>query len=132
MQIPENFFTTEYLFSTTAPSNMSQFFLIFGIFVLLTAIGTILIYNRKIHKPLKARLTNFFLTIGIVGLLISFFRYESIPYIGSRFMILVLITAAILWYLVITIYSVSKMPKEIRIKKSEDRYIQYLPRKKKH
>ncbi|PIP50936.1 hypothetical protein COX11_01390 [Candidatus Berkelbacteria bacterium CG23_combo_of_CG06-09_8_20_14_all_41_73] len=80
--------------------------------------------------PLKSRLFNFFLTIGILGVLFSFFRYESIPYIGVRFVMLLLLTFTIIWYLAITLYSITKMPKEVRLKKAQEKYLQYLPKKK--
>lgn len=74
---------------------------------------------------------NFFLTIGILGIFILFFQYEMIPYVGYRVMMLALVAVAVIWYFVITIYSLTKMPREIRIIKNHERYIQYLPKAKK-
>jgi ABC-type anion transport system duplicated permease subunit len=83
------------------------------------------------HKPLRARFYSLSLTVGILGVLVSMFRYESIAYIGSRLaMILVLLTAFV-WYISIAIYGLIKMPKEMRIQKNHERYLKYLPKKRK-
>jgi len=130
MNLPSNFFTTEYLFVATAPTNKKLFLVIFAVFVLFIIISVLLNYNRSIHPPLKSRLFNFFLTIGILGVLFSFLRYESIPYVGARFVMLLLFIFAFIWYLAITLYSMAKMPKEVRLKKAQEKYLQYLPKKK--
>lgn len=131
MELPENFFTTEYLFSTQAPTNKTSFLVLLGLYVLFIIVATLLAYNRKIHPPLRAKFFNFFLTIGIIGVFISLFRWESISYIGSRFVMLLLLIVAIIWYCLIAIYSITKMPREIKLRKNQDRYAQYLPKTKK-
>jgi len=130
MKLPQNFFTTDYLFSTQAPTNKVMFLLVLAIFVLFIIIATLLAYNKKIHPPLRAKFFNFLLTIGIIGVFVSLFRWESIPYIGSRFVMLLLLIIAIIWYCLIAIYSISKMPKEVRLRKNQERYVQYLPKAK--
>ena len=126
----QNYLTTEYLFSAVAPSNQKLFLILVGFFLLFIIISVFLGFNQSIHKGLKSRLFNFFLTIGILGLLISFFRYESIAYVGARVVMLTLFVATVIWYFVITIYSLTKMQSEIRIIKNHERYVQYLPKKK--
>jgi len=132
MQLPTNFFTTEYLFATTAPTNRNLFLALLAAFAVMIIISLLLSYNKKIHPPLRAKLFNFFLTLGILGILISFFRYESIPYVGIRLMMFLLIITAFIWYLIITIYGLTKMPKEVKLRKNQERYAQYLPKKKRH
>jgi len=107
-----------------------MFLLVLAIFVLFIIIATLLAYNKKIHPPLRAKFFNFLLTIGIIGVFVSLFRWESIPYIGSRFVMLLLLIIAIIWYCLIAIYSISKMPKEVRLRKNQERYVQYLPKAK--
>ena len=130
MQLPENFFTTDYLFATTTPTDKLRFLTVVGIFFLFIIVAILLAYNKKIHPQLRARLFNFFLTIGILGIVAAFFRYESIPYVGTRLVMLLVIMAAFVWYLFITIYSITKMPKEVRLRKNQERYVQYLPKQK--
>jgi len=126
----KNYLTTQYLFSTQAPSNQKLFLVVVGIFVLFIIASILFSYNQTIHKGLKNRLFNFFLTIGILGLIFSFFRYESTPFVGTRAFIIALGLVAVVWYFVITVYSLTKMPKEIRVIKNHERYVQYLPKKK--
>ena len=128
--IPKDFFTTDYLFATQVPTNQKLFLAVVGVFVLFIIISALIYYNQKIHKGLKVRLFNFFLTIGILGIVFSFFRYEAMPYIGSRVIILLLLLAAIIWYLIITFYTIAKMPGEVRVIKNHERYVQYLPKQK--
>jgi len=130
IMIPKDFFTTDYLFATQAPENQKLFLAVVGVFVLFIIISALIYYNQKIHKGLKVRLFNFFLTVGILGLIFSFFRFEAIPYIGARIIILLLLLAAIIWYLAITVYTIAKMPGEVRIIKNHERYVQYLPKQK--
>lgn len=135
MSFPENFLTSEYLFASTAPTNKNLFLTLLAAFAVMVIISILLSYNKRIHPPLRAKLFNFFLTIGILGVLFSFFRYESIPYVGTRLMMLLLLFAAFIWYLIITIYSITKMLKEVKLRKNQQRYAQYLPkarRKKLH
>ena len=128
--LPQDFFTTKYLFSINQPANMEWFLILLGVYVVFIIISILLGYNQTIHKGLRARLFNFFLTIGILGVVISFFRYESTPYVGTRIAMLLLLLATLIWYFVITIYSVTKMRHEVRAIKNHERYIQYLPKKK--
>lgn len=128
--IPKDFFTTDYLFATQAPANQKLFLAVVGVFVLFIIISALIYYNQNIHKGLKARLFNFFLTVGILGLVFSFFRYEAIPYIGARIVALLLLLATIIWYMVITVYTIAKMPGEVRVIKNHERYVQYLPKQK--
>ncbi|PIU24176.1 hypothetical protein COT12_02495 [Candidatus Berkelbacteria bacterium CG08_land_8_20_14_0_20_39_8] len=127
----KNYITTDYLFSYAAPQNQRLFLTAVGIFLLFIIISIFLGYNRSIHKGLRSRLFNFFLTIGILGVIVLFFRFESIPYVGSRIVIFALIVVAIIWYFAITIYSFGKMQVEIRAIKNHQRYVQYLPKSKK-
>jgi len=130
MEIPKNFFTADYLFSSAAPTNMTLFITIACAYFLFIILAVVLSFNKGLLRQFRTRLYNFFLTIGIVGVFISFFRYEKINYIGSRLAMLLLIICAAIWYLSITFYSVVKMPKEVRLQKNQERYQSYLPKKK--
>ncbi|MCX6812022.1 MAG: hypothetical protein NTW79_00140 [Candidatus Berkelbacteria bacterium] len=130
MQFPQNFLTTEYLFSAVRPADPKRFLIELGIFAIIIIIAIILGFNKKIHRGLKNRLYNFLLTIGILGVIILWFRWESINYLGNRFVEILLLLTIVIWYFAITAYAVFKMPREVRLRKSEDRYRYYLPKKK--
>jgi len=126
----KDFLSKEYLFSSEAPANQQLFLITVGIFLFFVIISAFISYSKKIHKGLKNRLFNFLLTTGLVGLIISFLRYESVAYIGTRFVMIVFLSVSVIWYFSVTFYSIFKMPKEINLIKNHQRYTQYLPKKK--
>jgi uncharacterized membrane protein YdcZ (DUF606 family) len=126
----KDFLTKEYLFSAEAPANQQLFLITVGIFLFFIVISIFLSYSKKIHKGLKNRLFNFLLTTGLLGLMISFLRFESVAYIGTRFVMIIFLSISIIWYFSVTSYSIFKMPKEINLIKNHQRYTQYLPKKK--
>jgi uncharacterized membrane protein YdcZ (DUF606 family) len=127
----QNYFTANYLFTVGTPENQRLFLVIVGIFILFIIASILLSFSQTIHKGLKDRLFNFFLTSGILGIIISFFRWELIPYVGDRVVMMTLFVAMIIWYFAITFYSLTKMQSEIRVIKNHQRYVQYLPKQKK-
>lgn len=128
--MPDNFFTTEYLFATVAPTNKITFFVLLGAYIVFIFLAYFTSTSKKMHKQLKAWVFNYFLTLGILGVIISFFRSQSIPYFGSRFAMLVIILMSIIWYFAIVFYILFKMPSEIKMAKNEEIYQKYLPKKK--
>jgi len=128
--MPKDFFTTSYLLSASAPTNMKLFYLIAGVFLLFILVGSLLPLYKSLHKGLKSRLFNYFLTFGIVGLILLFFQWQSIPYIGIRAILVTFLLLMLVWYFVIVFYILTKMQKEVRLAKNNERYIKYLPKKK--
>lgn len=70
------------------------------------------------------------LFIGISGLVMVFFRWQSIPYIGSRFALLVVALISLVWLLQILIYRFVSLPKQFRLKLEKEKLKKYLPREK--
>jgi uncharacterized membrane protein YdcZ (DUF606 family) len=128
--MPENLFTTEYLFATTAPTSKITFFVLLGVYVIYIVLAYLISISKKMHKQLKAWVFNYFLTLGIIGVLVSFFRSQSTPHIGTRFAMLVVVFTAIIWYFAIVGYTLAKMPREVKMAKNEEIYQKYLPKKK--
>lgn len=128
--MPDNFFTTEYLFATVAPTNKITFFVLLGAFVVFIVLAYLTSISKKMHKQLKAWVFNYFLTLGVAGVIVSFFRSQSIPYVGSRLAMLIIILIAIIWYFAIVFYTLFKMPSEVKMTKNEEIYQKYLPKKK--
>jgi len=124
-------FDSDYIFQTYPPAQGLYLYLviIFGIFVL----GAVAVWwiNRKnkniIYHRLLNSLFNLSLTIGVLGLVFIFFRYEQIPYLGSRFLFLLLLVVFIIWAGFIGWYRLMVMPKEIKTKLQKDKFEKYLP-----
>ena len=119
-----------FLFSDMSIGNSKTFLIILIAFFVLIVAGILTGMAKKMHRPLKSRFFNFFLTIGITGVILMFFRFESIPYIGSRFVLILWGLVALVWYFDIFFYSIFKMPKELKKVKSDEIYKKYLPKKR--
>jgi len=95
-------FTPTYIFNpepgyyfTSAP-----FFLIFfSVLVLLAIVTAFLAYKKRksVYRPLYAYLANWGLWVGLVGLLLVFFRLQGIPYFSMRALFAAWIIMAIVW-----------------------------------
>ena len=67
------------------------------------------------------------LIIGFFGLALIFFRFEAIPYLGSRLMLLILFLVFLIWGILIIYYWLRIMPREIKKKKEKENFEKYLP-----
>ena len=83
--------------------------------------------QSKIYKKLNLRLMNLFMLTGIVGLGLIFFRFEGIPYLGSRFFMLVLLGVFILYLGSIYLYKLKVLPREIEKDAKQKVFERYLP-----
>ena len=120
-----------------APANQTLF-IMGGIFIFFILIGVgEWFWLRKLgrfHSPyllLRGKLLNFFLTFGIVGLLLLFFRFETIPYLASRLLLYILVVAFIIWGGYLLFYLLIIFPRQMRHDRAEQLYSQYLPTNKK-
>lgn len=107
------------------------------IYLGILGIGIILVLVDKFTKQKKffiGKLKNKILpltnTVGIIGIILTFFRYQTIPYLSSRLLIYCLIFTAIVWILFILWYFLRKYPKERFEVEEEFRKKRYLKFKK--
>ena len=102
--------------------------IIFGVEI----IGAVIVYffNRQkgIFKKLKNGFFSLFLTTGIIGLTIIFFRQQQIPYLGSRLLLVLLLVTFLIWLGFIIRYWLITLPKEIIQKKQKEKFEKYLPK----
>ncbi len=99
------------------------------IFGLMLVAAVILIFKkpREIYRKLNSKLITLLLIIGFFGLALIFFRFEAIPYLGSRLMLLILFLAFLVWGISIIYYWLMIMPREIKKKKEREDFEKYLP-----
>lgn len=99
----------------------------FGIIILL-AIGSRLI--KGTFSKLAIRYFTPFLTVGILGYINLFARYETLPWLGSGIVLLIVFLIFILTIIINTVWAVKNIPVMIRENKTKERFNKYLPQKK--
>jgi len=77
-------------------------------------------------KTLKRKTESMLITVGLIGFLLIFFRYQEIPYFSARLLWLVLVGCALVWIILILYYRQVKLPKIILKQKVEERKKRYI------
>jgi len=80
--------------------------------------------NRKLWR----QFIYLMLVVGMTGPVLVFLRWQSIPYLGSRLITLLLWLVAIAWLCQIIYYWIFVLPHEIELKKEKENFEKYLPR----
>jgi hypothetical protein len=125
-------FSISYIFESTPNSEGLYHYL--AIFFGLEIVGAlaIAIFGRR-KSPTKKVKSGFFsllLTTGIIGLSLIFFRWQAIPYLGSRLMLVILFLILICWAAFIFWYWLIILPEELAEVREQQRFQKYLPKKK--
>lgn len=133
---PVKFFNLTYLFDLRPYTYPSTINLMIGFFGLMVVLGIALnLYRRfksetKTEKKLLDKYTSLFFSLGLIGLAMTWFRYERINLLSGRFWLVIWLAVAGIWLYRIVNYQFKVIPK-IR-KDAENRQLlqKYLPRKK--
>ncbi|MCL5410413.1 MAG: hypothetical protein M1324_00980 [Patescibacteria group bacterium] len=126
------FFSQNYLLNPNTPGESRLYIpliILFGTLIIFAVISK-LVRNPEVRQ-ISGKYFVSFLTIGILGLFYLFFRYEELPYLGSRLFLLLILLALFVWITVNSIWAIMFIPKYREQKKKEERYKRYLPKKKK-
>lgn len=131
-----NFLTPSRLFSLKPAIDITTvYFLgaIFGAFVV-AAIVIKLISKIKKNSGLSAKLANkyfsVFLTMGLIGWLLVWFRFERVYVLSARFMLLLWLISLVVWLFFIFKFQFRIMPKIISQSQKQKEFNKYLPKKK--
>jgi hypothetical protein len=133
---PAKFFNPAYLFDLHPYTYPSTINLMIGFFGLMLVAGVaIKLYRRfksetKTEKKLLDKYTSFLISLGLIGLAMTWFRYERINLLAGRFWLIIWLAVAGFWLYRILNYQLKVIPK---IKKdAENRQLlqKYLPKKK--
>jgi len=125
------FFSKDYLFNPNTPSESRLYvplIVLFGTLIIFSIIAK-LVRNVDVKK-ISGRCFLSFLTMGVLGFFYLFFRYEELPYLGSRFFLLLILVVLFIWVLINSIWTLRFVPEYRKEKKIEERYEKYLPKKK--
>ena len=131
-----NFFDLKKLFDTgyifeSAPSAEGLYkylAILFGLFIIFAF--ALIIKSKKQNEVLKklySKAINLLLLGGFFGLILVFFRWQGIPYLSSRLLLLVLFLIFLLWLLRIMWYKFKILPKEIEQYNKRKIFEKYLP-----
>jgi len=124
------FFRPSYLFNPYPGYNMKflPFFLIFFLILIILSFVSFVIFKKNKKLPIAivwSHIYNWFLWIGVVGLLLLFFRYEGITYLSMRFILFLWLIIFVLWGGYIGWFvrrQYKKLLKEYKEKKRKERY----------
>lgn len=102
--------------------------ILFGVLIL-AAVAIAIFAKRDMRKMLKPYITPFSIT-GTLGLIHLGSRYEMLPWLASRFTLILILTVFVAWMLGLAVW-MSKFVPEFKAKKiTEDKYNKYLPKRK--
>lgn len=126
----KKFLAKSYIFETTPPvTGLYQYLVV--VFILFILIAFILIVKSKkqaeIWKSLSAKIINLLMLGGACGLMFVFFRFEGIPYLGSRLFLFILFLGLIFWAITIVWYRYKIIPKKIKKQQKRKNFEKYLP-----
>jgi hypothetical protein len=126
-------FNPEFLFQAS-PDPGGLFLLtlvVYGLMIIgAIALGVVSRRNRgSKYRKLWRQFIYFMLTIGLIGPVLVFFRWQSIPYLGSRLVALALWIVALAWLLQIIFYWLFVLPQEVKAKIEKENFEKYLPKK---
>ena len=126
----EYIFSQKYLFNPL-PTAESRLYVPLLILFALCLIGALLIkLPEKLNKKVKNRFFYALLVPGIAGLIYLFARHESLPWLGSRFILALIMATIIIWNLVLIIWSAKYVPSVKKAKVEQEEFDKYLPKKK--
>jgi len=87
--------------------------------------------NKFFVRHFKNRVLPLINTIGFTGLILTFFRYQAIPYLSARLLVYCLVLVGLMWAVFVLIYFIRKYPQERLEAKIEYRKNRYLKKKSK-
>lgn len=129
----KHFLTADYLFDKNPPAIKFLPYIVglFGLFIVLSFVFWS-IYQRKdkktpIYNKIKHKLFNIFFYIGMVGLMLCFFSWQQIIYLGSRVMMLALLGGFLIILGMFIYYRFLIFPKEVKKYNQKINYQKYLP-----
>lgn len=130
------FLTVSYWFTNYKPI-ASITLNVLAVVFLLTLIAAIAInFHIYVNKPgIKARIYKKWMplmyTVGIVGLILVFFSSQNIPYLGARWLYVLLVVIAAAWTLKIMKFVKKEFPAHIQNLQEQKNFEKYLPKRKK-
>ncbi len=132
---PLKFFNPPYLFDLKPYTYPQTINIMIGFFSLLVVIAIIIKVYQSFKKLPKSEIKlfnsyfSFLMTLGFLGLVLTWFRYERISLLAGRFWLIVWLIIGGFWLYKILKYQFKTLP-EIRLLAENKKLLQkYLPKK---
>ncbi len=127
----QEFFSADYLFNPSTPRESRLYIPLIILFGLLLVFSLLIKLVRNLKfKKLADRYFTSFLTTGILGFIYLFCRYEGLPWLGTRFFLLLILSALFIWTVINLVWAFRYIPKYKKEINISERYNKYLPKKK--
>lgn len=133
---PKKLINLEYLFQKTPPADSDYKYLIclFG-FLIILALVSWFGYGKirrqiPLYRTIRNQLFNLFFLTGMIGISLIFCRWQTIPYLGSRFFLGLLLIVFIIWTGYLIYFRLRIFPQELQEYFKEERFKKYLPDKR--
>ncbi len=116
-----------------AEIHLLTLYVILGIFIFFFLVGLLFAIlaskkeGDKIMAKFFAKTANWGLWSGVIGLFITFLRYERAPYIGMRFWTLAWLIFNIIWLFFVLKYLIKDVPKLKAEREKRKEFEKYLP-----
>ena len=106
-----------------------------GAFVALIMGALVIHWRWRVHPArsvtrLRAHLFNNLITSGILGLTYAFMRFEGIPNLSARIVVVGIVALFIIWAVITLVIGWRRIPKELHRLKNEQLLRSYLPKQK--
>jgi uncharacterized membrane protein YdcZ (DUF606 family) len=126
-----DYLSVEKLFETIpAIPGKVELWSVLAFFAIVTLISIAAFFLKRDKLVFFKKQNGYFLSIGVTGLIHIFSRNQALPWLGSRW-VLVLLLLALLCFVGISLYlTLTNIPKLESKKAIEDKYRQYLPKQK--
>lgn len=127
----KEFFSKGYLFDPVPTSQSKMYVVLLVVFSLMIIAAILISFQKEEIKKIAKKFSAAFYTIGILGLVYLFSRYEGLPGLASRFFLLLILTLFVLWMTALLIWLSRVLPQHFESKKRDEKYYKYLPKAKK-
>lgn len=130
----KNLFSINYWLSQPIPAYGATLWILVGGFLFFIIVGLVLriVVQTNRDKAIKTalkRLSNFGMTMGLLGLMWMFFRQQNVFFLSWRFWLLILIGISAWWLVRILEYVVRRLPVIKQEQAEREMKTKYLPGK---
>jgi hypothetical protein len=121
----------DFVFSAVPPVS-TKLYLPFSVFfgVMIVAGLALLVFARGGVSEIWRRYTTPLILVGFLGFLHLGARYEQLPWIASRFFLILILTVLFAWLFALAMTMTKLVPRFKQEQAAKERFNKYLPKKK--